>query len=113
MRKIQERENKLKDKRRSEEEIGISEDDTSNTEAEKTLIHNALKFDQFGALVRNKRGLCFYRYKRAELIRSLGWMVDSVLPEEIQEKYSTSEKESISKVMLQLYNHTWQSSIFI
>lgn len=37
--------------------------------------------------------LWFYRYKRAEVIRSLGWMVDSVLPEEIQEKLSTAEKE--------------------
>ncbi|XP_047964391.1 DNA replication complex GINS protein PSF1-like [Salvia hispanica] len=99
MRKIQEHENNLKDKRSLEEEIGISEDGTSNTEAEKKLIQNALKSDQFGALVhhlslvRNKRCLMAYVYKRAEVIRSLGWMVDSVLPEEIQEKLGTSEKE--------------------
>ncbi|KAG6426016.1 hypothetical protein SASPL_110229 [Salvia splendens] len=99
MRKIQEHEDKLKDKSRSQEEIGTSEDETSKSQAEKTLIQNALKSDQFGALVhhlslvRNKRCLMAYVYKRAEVIRSLGWMVDSVLPEEIQEKLSTSEKE--------------------
>lgn len=65
-RKIQEHENELKDKRRSEEELGISEDETRNSEAEKTLIQNALKSDQFGALVhhlslvRNKRCLMAY-----------------------------------------------------
>ncbi|KAG6429985.1 hypothetical protein SASPL_108044 [Salvia splendens] len=99
MRKIQEHEDKLKDKNRSQEEIGTSEDEMSKSQAEKTLIQNALKSDQFGALVhhlslvRNKRCLMAYVYKRAEVIRSLGWMVDSVLPEEIQEKLSTSEKE--------------------
>ncbi|XP_047963517.1 DNA replication complex GINS protein PSF1 [Salvia hispanica] len=99
MRKIQEHEDKLKDKNRSQEEIGTSEDEMSKSQAEKTLIQNALKSDQFGALVhhlslvRNKRCLMAYVYKRAEVIRSLGWMVDSVLPEEIQEKLSTSERE--------------------
>ncbi|KAH6800629.1 partner of SLD five 1 [Perilla frutescens var. hirtella] len=99
MRNIQEHENKLKDKRRSEDEMGISEDERGKSEAEKTLIQNALKSDQFGALVhhlslvRNKRCLMAYVYNRAEVIKSLGWMVDSVLPEEIQEKLSSAEKE--------------------
>ncbi|XP_071901563.1 uncharacterized protein [Coffea arabica] len=33
------------------------------------------------------------RYNRAETIRSLGWAVERVLPEEIEEKLSGSEKE--------------------
>ncbi|THG06220.1 hypothetical protein TEA_019805 [Camellia sinensis var. sinensis] len=33
------------------------------------------------------------RHNRAEVIRSLGWMIEPPLPEEIQEKLSSSEKE--------------------
>uniref|UniRef100_A0A5B7BPF4 Putative GINS complex, subunit Psf1 n=1 Tax=Davidia involucrata TaxID=16924 RepID=A0A5B7BPF4_DAVIN len=55
--------------------------------------------DHFGALihhlslVRNKRCLMAYVYNRAEVIRSLGWTIEPPLPEEIQEKLSSSEKE--------------------
>lgn len=55
--------------------------------------------DHFGALihhlslVRNKRCLMAYVYNRAEVIRSLGWTVERVLPEEIEEKLSNSEKD--------------------
>ncbi|PSS07472.1 DNA replication complex GINS protein [Actinidia chinensis var. chinensis] len=55
--------------------------------------------DHFGALihhlslVRNKRCLMAYVHNRAEVIRSLGWMIEPPLPEEIQEKLSSSEKE--------------------
>ncbi|XP_022884960.1 DNA replication complex GINS protein PSF1-like [Olea europaea var. sylvestris] len=99
MRKIQEHENKLKDNRRSEDEMAISEDEKRKSEAEKILIQTAMKSDQFGALihhlslVRNKRCLMAYVYNRAEVIRSLGWVVDCVLPEEIEEKLNSSEKE--------------------
>lgn len=46
--------------------MGASEDERRKSEAEKTLIQNALKSDQFGALVhhlsmlRNKRCLMAY-----------------------------------------------------
>ncbi|KAL6581231.1 hypothetical protein OROMI_007154 [Orobanche minor] len=99
MRKIQEHENELKEKEISEDEIGSSEVERRNLEVEKIAIQTALKSDQFGALVhhlslvRNKRCLMAYVYNRAEVIRSLGWMVDRVLPEEIEEKLSTTEKE--------------------
>ncbi|GFZ04093.1 partner of SLD five 1 [Actinidia rufa] len=33
------------------------------------------------------------RHNRAEVIQSLGWMIEPPLPEEIQEKLSSSEKE--------------------
>ncbi|PSS17873.1 DNA replication complex GINS protein [Actinidia chinensis var. chinensis] len=55
--------------------------------------------DHFGALihhlslVRNKRCLMAYVHNRAEVIRCLGWMIEPPLPEEIQEKLSSSEKE--------------------
>ncbi|CAL5440014.1 unnamed protein product [Camellia sinensis] len=55
--------------------------------------------DHFGALihhlslVRNKRCLMAYVHNRAEVIRRLGWMIEPPLPEEIQEKLSSSEKE--------------------
>ncbi|GFP95519.1 DNA replication complex gins protein psf1 [Phtheirospermum japonicum] len=103
MRKIQEHENELKEKGRSEDETGTSEDEMRNIEAEKVAMQTALKSDQFGALVhhlslvRNKRCLMAYVYNRAEIIRSLGWMVDSVLPEDIEEKLSTTEKEYFKK----------------
>ncbi|CAI9753645.1 unnamed protein product [Fraxinus pennsylvanica] len=99
MRKIQERENKLKDNMISEDEMAISEDEKRKSEAEKIVIQTAMKSDQFGALihhlslVRNKRCLMAYVYNRAEVIRSLGWVVDCVLPEEIEERLSSSEKE--------------------
>ncbi|PIN10133.1 putative alpha-helical protein, potentially involved in replication/repair [Handroanthus impetiginosus] len=102
MMNIQENENKLRDKR-SEEEMGMSEDERGNSEAEKMLIQSAIKSDQFGALIhhlsllRNKRCLMAYVYNRAEVIRNLGWMVDSVLPEEIEEKLSGTEKEYFKK----------------
>lgn len=98
MRKIQESENKLKDNRRSEDEMA-SEDEKRKSEAEKIVTQTAMKSDQFGALIhhlslaRNKRCLMAYVYNRAEVIRSLGWVVDCVLPEEIEEKLSSSEKE--------------------
>ncbi|KAG8388288.1 hypothetical protein BUALT_Bualt02G0110000 [Buddleja alternifolia] len=98
-RKIQEHENQLKDKRRPYDETSISEDESRKLESEKIDIQSAMKSDQFGALVhhlslvRNKRCLMAYVYNRAEVIRNLGWMVDSVLPEEIEEKLNSTEKE--------------------
>ncbi|CAI9103376.1 OLC1v1001842C3 [Oldenlandia corymbosa var. corymbosa] len=60
----------------------------------------ALKAHNSGALIhhlsllRNKRCLMTYLYNRAEIIRKLGWTVDKVaLPEEIETKLSSSEKE--------------------
>ncbi|KAL3814055.1 hypothetical protein ACJIZ3_015323 [Penstemon smallii] len=99
MRKIQEHENKLKDTGRSEDEMGNSEDERRKSEAAKTVIQAAMKSDQFGALVhhlslvRNKRCLMAYVYNRAEVIRSLGWMCDRVLPAEIEERLSSTEEE--------------------
>ncbi|XP_024980565.1 DNA replication complex GINS protein PSF1 [Cynara cardunculus var. scolymus] len=55
--------------------------------------------DHFGALihhlslVRNKRCLMAYVHNRAEVIQNLGWTIERVLPEEIEEKLSSSEKE--------------------
>ncbi|KAL2458745.1 partner of SLD five 1 [Forsythia ovata] len=112
MRKIQEHENKLKDKRRSEDEMAISEDERRKSEAEKTVIQTAMKSDQFGALihhlslVRNKRCLMAYVYNRAEVIKSLGWVVDCVLPEEIEEKLSSSEKEYFKNHAATLQSYT-------
>ncbi|KAL2493443.1 partner of SLD five 1 [Abeliophyllum distichum] len=112
MRKIQEHENKLKDKRRSEDEMTISEDERRKSEAEKTVIQTAMKSDQFGALihhlslVRNKRCLMAYVYNRAEVIKSLGWVVDRVLPEEIEEKLSSSEKEYFKNHAATLQSYT-------
>ncbi|KAL4589121.1 hypothetical protein LXL04_002023 [Taraxacum kok-saghyz] len=55
--------------------------------------------DHFGAfmhhlsLVRNKRCIMAYVYNRAEVVQNLGWAVELLLPEEIEEKLSNSEKE--------------------
>ncbi|KAM7480369.1 hypothetical protein LguiA_028582 [Lonicera macranthoides] len=68
--------------------------------------------DHFGALihhlslVRNKRCLMAYVYNRAEVIRSLGWTVERVLPEEIEEKLSLSEKEYFKNHSATLQSYT-------
>ncbi|GER48412.1 DNA replication complex GINS protein PSF1 [Striga asiatica] len=103
IRKIQEHEKELREKGQPGDDVGTSEVGNRNLEAEKNAIQMALKSNQFGALVhhlslvRNKRCLMAYVYNRAEVIRSLGWMVDRVLPEEIEEKLSTTEKEYFKK----------------
>ncbi|KAL3528853.1 hypothetical protein ACH5RR_008175 [Cinchona calisaya] len=55
--------------------------------------HNSGALVHHLSLLRNKRCLMAYVYNRAEAIRSLGWAIDRVLPEEIEEKLSSSEKE--------------------
>lgn len=61
--------------------------------------YKALKAFSSGALIhhlsllRNKRCLMAYVYHRAEIIRNLAWTVERVLPEEIEEKINSSEKE--------------------
>lgn len=45
------------------------------------------------SLIRNKRCLMAYVYNRSEVIRSLSWTLEPVLPEQIEEKLSSSEKE--------------------
>ncbi|KAG9146438.1 hypothetical protein Leryth_011726 [Lithospermum erythrorhizon] len=50
------------------------------------LIHHA-------SVVRNKRCLMAYVYNRAEVIRNLGWTVERVLPGDIEERLSSTEKE--------------------
>ncbi|CAI9102987.1 OLC1v1001394C2 [Oldenlandia corymbosa var. corymbosa] len=64
------------------------------------LDKQALKAHDSGALnhhlslLRNKRCLMTYLYNRADIIQKLGWTVDKVaLPEEIEKKLSSSEKE--------------------
>ncbi|EYU35581.1 hypothetical protein MIMGU_mgv1a026764mg, partial [Erythranthe guttata] len=77
------------------------EDEPEEIRSRENGNSNSYESDQFGAelvhhlsLVRNKRCLTAYVYNRAEVVRSLGWIVDSVLPEEIDEKrLSSSEKE--------------------
>ncbi|CAK9146439.1 unnamed protein product [Ilex paraguariensis] len=68
------------------QEEGSDSQTTRNADHFGALIHHL-------SLVRNKRCLMAYVYNRAEVIRSLGWTVECVLPEEIGEKLSTSEKE--------------------
>ncbi|XP_052176254.1 uncharacterized protein LOC127790688 [Diospyros lotus] len=68
------------------QEEGSDSQTTRNPDHYGALIHHL-------SLVRNKRCLMAYVYNRAEVIRSLGWMIEALLPEEIQEKLSSSEKE--------------------
>ncbi|EPS73327.1 hypothetical protein M569_01429 [Genlisea aurea] len=96
IRKVEDNESKLN-------EATSSHDGSEVSEKEKGSLRASLKSDQFGALihhlslVRNKRCLMAYIYNRAEAIRSLAWVVDRVLPEEIQQKLITSEKEYFKK----------------
>lgn len=68
------------------QEEGLDSQTTRNPDHFGALIHHL-------ALIRNKRCLMAYAYNRADIIRSLRWMVGPVLPSEIQEKLNFSEEE--------------------
>ncbi|XP_058205088.1 uncharacterized protein LOC131319010 isoform X2 [Rhododendron vialii] len=68
------------------QEEGLDNQTARNADHFGALIHHL-------SLVRNKRCLMAYVYNRAEVIRSLGWIKEAPLPEEIQEKLSSSEKD--------------------
>ncbi|KAF3654096.1 hypothetical protein CQW23_21386 [Capsicum baccatum] len=67
-------------------------DGSTNTELPKDDNYHGLLIHH-QSLTRNKRCLMAYVYNRAEVVRKLGWTLERVLPEEIEEKLSTSEKE--------------------
>lgn len=67
-------------------------DRSSNAELPKDDNYHGLLIHH-QSLTRNKRCLMAYVYNRAEVVRRLGWTLERVLPEEIEEKLSTSEKE--------------------
>lgn len=54
-----------------------------------------------------------YRYNRAEVIRSFGWMVDMVLPEELQEKLSDPEKEYFKNHSAALQSYISESDVHL
>ncbi|KAH0638578.1 hypothetical protein KY285_035164 [Solanum tuberosum] len=66
-------------------------DRSSNTELPKDNNYHGLLIHH-QSLTRNKRCLMAYVYNQAEVVRRLGWTLERVLPEEIEEKLSTSEK---------------------
>ncbi|XP_058226760.1 uncharacterized protein LOC131335441 [Rhododendron vialii] len=68
------------------QEEGLDNQTARNADHFGALIHHL-------SLVRNKRCLMAYVYNRAEVIRSLGWIKEAPLPEGIQEKLSSSEKD--------------------
>ncbi|KAI8544348.1 hypothetical protein RHMOL_Rhmol08G0289600 [Rhododendron molle] len=68
------------------QEEGLDNQTARNADHFGALIHHL-------SLVRNKRCLMAYVYNRAEVIRSLGWIKEAPLPDEIQEKLSSSEKD--------------------
>ncbi|GMH13154.1 hypothetical protein Nepgr_014995 [Nepenthes gracilis] len=61
-------------------------------------VQSARNADHFGMLIhhlsllRNKRCLMAYMYKRAEIIHSLSWKVRRILPQDIEEKLCDCEK---------------------
>lgn len=71
---------------RKMQEVGSENQTAKNADHFGALMHHL-------SLVRNKRCLMAYVYNRAEIVQTLGWTVDRVLPEEIEEKLSSSEKE--------------------
>ncbi|KAL6223272.1 hypothetical protein ACLB2K_006660 [Fragaria x ananassa] len=72
------------------EEQGLNVETAKNEDHYGALIHHL-------SLVRNKRCLMAYLYNRSEVLRTLMWKVGSLIPEEIEEKLSYSEKEYIRK----------------
>ncbi|KAL7599071.1 uncharacterized protein LOC111910217 [Lactuca sativa] len=77
---------KLQSLLRKMQEEGSDNQTTKNADHFGALMHHL-------ALVRNKRCLMAYVYNRAEVVQNLGWTIDLVLPLEIEEKLSISEKE--------------------
>ncbi|KAI3525117.1 hypothetical protein L1887_03789 [Cichorium endivia] len=71
---------------RKMQEVGSENQTAKNADHFGALMHHL-------SLVRNKRCLMAYVYNRAEIVQTLGWTVDCVLPEEIEEKLSSSERE--------------------
>ncbi|KAJ4819649.1 DNA replication complex GINS protein PSF1 [Rhynchospora pubera] len=60
--------------------------ETKNEDHYGSFIHHL-------SIIRNKRCLMAYMYKRAEVIQSYRWNVGRVLPREIQDKLNFSEQE--------------------
>ncbi|XP_065869321.1 uncharacterized protein [Euphorbia lathyris] len=78
---------------RKMQEDNVDVKETRNDDHYGALVHHL-------ALLRNKRCLMAYVYKRSEIIRNLTWNVGLELlelPEEIQEKLSHSEKKYYGK----------------
>ncbi|XP_050371880.1 uncharacterized protein LOC126789854 [Argentina anserina] len=83
------------------EEQGLNVETAKNEDHYGALIHHL-------SLVRNKRCLrhiCNTLYNRAEILRTLMWKVGSVIPEEIKEKLSYSEKDYIKRHSASLKNY--------
>ncbi|KAK3026083.1 hypothetical protein RJ639_040755, partial [Escallonia herrerae] len=72
--------------RKVQEVKGPDDKPVKNSDHYGALIHHL-------SLVRNKRCLMAYVYNRAEVIRSLRWVVENVLPEDIANKLSDAEKD--------------------
>ncbi|GAB2228581.1 hypothetical protein Droror1_Dr00022701 [Drosera rotundifolia] len=70
---------------RKMQEEGLDVQSTRNADHFGMLIHHL-------SLLRNKRCLMAYMYKRADILRSLSWKVGRVLPPEIEGKLSDIEK---------------------
>ncbi|WCJ40581.1 DNA replication complex GINS protein PSF1 [Euphorbia peplus] len=78
---------------RKMQEDNVDVQETRNDDHYGALVHHL-------SLLRNKRCLMAYVYKRSEIIRNLAWNVGLELlelPEEIQEKLSHSEKKYYGK----------------
>lgn len=75
---------------RNMQEKGLDVQTTKNEDHFGALVHHL-------SLVRNKRCLLSYLYKRAEILRNLIWKVGPMLPQEIQEKLSHFEEEYFKK----------------
>ncbi|EXB67326.1 hypothetical protein L484_025808 [Morus notabilis] len=75
---------------RNMQEKGLDVQTTKNEDHFGALVHHL-------SLVRNKRCLMSYLYKRAEILRNLIWKVGTMLPQEIQEKLSHFEEEYFKK----------------
>lgn len=86
IRKIQELKSIEASKKMNNQDLEEHEKTTLRSFNSGALIHHL-------SLLRNKRCLMAYVYNRAEIIRNFRWTVDLVLPKEIEEKLSSSEKE--------------------
>lgn len=70
---------------RKVQEGGLDIQTTRNEDHYGMVIHHL-------SIMRNKRCVMAYLYKRAEIVRSLRWKAGPVLPKEIQERLSYSEE---------------------
>ncbi|KAI5660518.1 hypothetical protein M9H77_29311 [Catharanthus roseus] len=88
---------KSEELKKTEELRKTNNQELDETEKKELRAYSSGALVHHFSLLRNKRCLMAYVYHRAEIIRNLVWTIGRVLPEEIEEKISSAEKDYFKK----------------